>query len=354
MMNIIKSRKKGFTLIELLVVIAIIGILATLAVVALQNARKNARDAKRMADVKQIQTALELYYNDIGSYPLTGEIDESIATGSNTYMAIIPTAPTPADGDCSDEENEYTYTSSDGITYTIEFCTGSGVGGLNEGLKLASPSGIVATTPPVPWACGDNLTDSRDSNVYTTVEIDTQCWMAENLAYLPSVHSNSQFYTQGGSSLPGYGVYGYDGSDVPTAKAQDNYTTYGVLYNFFAVDQVNICPTDWHVPTDAEWTILTTYLGGTTVAGGKMKQTGTTLWTSPNTGATNESGFTALPAGYRNTVGSFSDVANDVYFWSSSVNNPNAWYRGLSYNSVGVYVSSGSQAYGFPVRCLQD
>ncbi|MDD3711263.1 MAG: FISUMP domain-containing protein [Patescibacteria group bacterium] len=330
--------------------------MATLAVVALQNARKNARDAKRMADVKQIQTALELYYNDIGSYPLTGEIDESIATGSNTYMAIIPTAPTPADGDCSDEENEYTYTSSDGITYTIEFCTGSGVGGLNEGLKLASPSGIVSTTtPPVPWACGDSLTDSRDSNVYTTVEIDTQCWMAENLAYLPVVHSNSEFQTQGGSSLPGYGVYGYDGSDVPTAKALDNYTTYGVLYNFFAVDQVSICPSGWSVPTDAQLTTLTTYLGGESVAGGKMKETGTTHWNSPNTGADNSSGFTALPAGNRDTNGSINGLGDYSIFWSSSEFGPGAsWFRGLYCSGAEVGRSGDSQAYGFSVRCLQD
>ncbi len=144
-----KSKKPAFTLIELLVVIAIIGILATLAVVSLQNARKNARDAKRIADVKQMQTALELYYNDIGQYPLTGEIDTSIATGSNTYMATVPTAPTPADGECTEGDNNYTYESANGSTYTITFCTGAGVGGLSEGIKVASPSGII--TPPEMW-----------------------------------------------------------------------------------------------------------------------------------------------------------------------------------------------------------
>lgn len=97
-----KKQRAGFTLIELLVVIAIIGILSTLAVVALQNARKSARDVKRLADVRQIQTALELYLNDWGTYPPPDEnnsLGESIATGGVTYMARVPTTPTPIDGD---------------------------------------------------------------------------------------------------------------------------------------------------------------------------------------------------------------------------------------------------------------
>ncbi len=145
-----KTKKPAFTLIELLVVIAIIGILATLAVVSLQNARKNARDAKRIADVRQMQTALELYHNDTGVYPLTGEIDSTIATGGVTYMVVVPTAPTPADGDCEESDNTYTYTSADGLTYAIGFCTGGAVSNLSAGLKEASPSGVVY----IPW-CGE-------------------------------------------------------------------------------------------------------------------------------------------------------------------------------------------------------
>ncbi|MEI7452060.1 MAG: prepilin-type N-terminal cleavage/methylation domain-containing protein [Candidatus Falkowbacteria bacterium] len=105
------KNKKAFTLIELLVVIAIIGILATIAVVALQNARAKARDARRVADVKQIQTALELFFNDKGRYPTTnefklGSVFSTSTQGTTTYMAIIPTPPTPADGGCTTANNK--------------------------------------------------------------------------------------------------------------------------------------------------------------------------------------------------------------------------------------------------------
>ncbi len=137
--------KKGFTLIELLVVIAIIGILATLAVVALQSARAGARDAKRIADVKQMQTALELYFNDWQAYPEVLEAGNSMGTSGVTYMAIIPSSPTPPDGSCTTSTYAYEQI-SDGAEYLIEFCLGSNVGGLSGGIKCAVPGGILATT----------------------------------------------------------------------------------------------------------------------------------------------------------------------------------------------------------------
>ena len=142
-----KKIKPAFTLIELLVVIAIIGILSTLAVVSLTNARQSARDTKRLADVKQIQTALELYYNDTGSYP--SSITDSIATSGITYMQTYPTAPTPADGDCSDSDNAYNYTVSgtENSSYSLTFCLGSQVNNLDAGIKEAIPGGILSILP---------------------------------------------------------------------------------------------------------------------------------------------------------------------------------------------------------------
>ncbi|MFH1232445.1 MAG: type II secretion system protein [Patescibacteria group bacterium] len=158
------KKQKGFTLIELLVVIAIIGLLSTLAVVALNNARMKARDARRVTDVKQMQTALELYYNDAGKYPA------SVATGSTTsgtclstssttpeasgftavcnpggviYMAMVPFSPTPVDAGCA-TSTDYAYTRDDdnGTTYTINYCLGAAVGEIPKGSRRATPAGI--------------------------------------------------------------------------------------------------------------------------------------------------------------------------------------------------------------------
>ena len=142
-----KTGLTGFTLIELLVVIAIIGLLATLATVALNNVRAKSRDAKRVADVKQMQTALELYFNDKGRYPLTsefavGSIFSTSSSGTTTYMTVIPTAPTPADGSCGLSDNAYSYSSSDGSAYSLNFCLGGQTGSLINGINRASAAGV--------------------------------------------------------------------------------------------------------------------------------------------------------------------------------------------------------------------
>lgn len=146
--------KKGFTLIELLVVIAIIGLLSTLAVVSLNNARAKSRDAKRVSDIKQVQTALELFYNDNNGYPTAtvtgsgGDVMPSPSTGNpawSTYMGVNPQAPTPADGSCTGGatgNNRYVYAASSSATYTITFCLGGATGQLPAGVRTATPSGI--------------------------------------------------------------------------------------------------------------------------------------------------------------------------------------------------------------------
>ncbi len=136
------EKQKGFTLIELLVVIAIIGLLSTLAVVSLNNARAKSRDSKRVADVKQIQTSLELYFNDFTSYP-----QYLTTSGMSNYLATPPKQPTPADGTCPAvaAETDYEYT-ADGsapyASYHITFCLGGRTGGLESGPRTATPAGI--------------------------------------------------------------------------------------------------------------------------------------------------------------------------------------------------------------------
>ncbi|MEY4722715.1 MAG: hypothetical protein RLZZ324_228 [Candidatus Parcubacteria bacterium] len=167
-----KTNSKGFTLIELLVVIAIIGLLSTLAVVALNSARQKSRDSKRVADVKQMQTALELYFADKNGYPAaptssaaapvgvlgvsgsnavklcdTGWI-ASAGTCNTTYMGLVPKAPTPGDNGCTvgtattAGTNDYVYSSASTSTYGIAFCLGAAVGDLGSGVRTASPNGI--------------------------------------------------------------------------------------------------------------------------------------------------------------------------------------------------------------------
>ncbi len=154
-----QRKRKGFTLVELLVVIAIIGLLSTIAFISLNRARGKARDAKRISDIRQIQSALELYYNDFSppSYPYGSGILSSAIIGS-TYVAEVPVAPTPPDGSCGGD-NSYFYQSwttqamSVGCPgagqcgwYRIKFCLGSATGGMVEGCKYASPSGIIDNT----------------------------------------------------------------------------------------------------------------------------------------------------------------------------------------------------------------
>ena len=135
-----------------------------------------------------------------------------------------------------------------------------------------------------------------------------------------------------------------------------NGPTYGKLYNWYAVnDPRGLAPIGYHVPTDAEWTVLTDYLGGATVAGGKMKEAGLCHWLTPNIDATNESLITALPGGFRYLNGTFYNIGIYGFWWSSSQDiSTLPWFRGLNYNTGGVFINYGDKTYGYSVRLIKD
>ena len=196
------------------------------------------------------------------------------------------------------------------------------------------------------------FTDMRDQHVYRSVKIGEQIWMAENLAWLPSVGPS----LAGSDSIRFYYVYGYQGSSPNEAKSTTNYTTYGVLYNWEAAKIA--CPAGWHLPGDEDWWILSDFLDneGITV-GGKMKETGTAHWLGPNTGATNESGFTALPGGERYFSGGFSGLGEYAEFWSSLeyYADPSfIWIRILSSTVSYLQPDTYDHSDGFSVRCIKN
>jgi uncharacterized protein (TIGR02145 family) len=215
-----------------------------------------------------------------------------------------------------------------------------------QGGAQVTVNGNLTITPPT-FVCGSPMTDSRDGKTYNTVLIGTQCWFAQNLNVGNSI-SNQQ--TNNGI-IEKY-CYNID---------ENNCTIYGGLYKWNEAMQYSttegakgICPTGWHLPTDAEWTTLITFLGGEAVAGGKMKETGLAHWLSPNTGATNSSGFTALPGGSSQN-GYFYSLTFSASFWSSSQSDAAyAWYRYLFYPTVSATSLTATKEYGFAVRCLQD
>ena len=198
---------------------------------------------------------------------------------------------------------------------------------------------------------GNSVTDI-DGNLYHTVTIGTQVWMLENLKVthyrnglsIPEVTDNA-----GWSGLTSGACCWYN-NDQASYK-----TDYGAFYNWYAVnDSHYLCPIGWHVPTDVEWNTLLNYLGGANVADQKLNETGTTHWQS-NSNATNESGFTALPGGYRNNVGTFYFIGTQGNWWSSSEQNSlKSYSRSIDQLFGGVSRNVLSKNSGVSVRCIKD
>lgn len=210
--------------------------------------------------------------------------------------------------------------------------------------------------------CPPTVTDI-DGNKYFTMKIGDQCWMMGNLKVthyrngdpIPNITDNGEWE---GLMTGAYCEYDNNPAYVDS---------YGRLYNWYAVDDSrNIAPDGWHVASDAEWKQLEMYLGMSqaqadtthwrgTDEGGKLKEPGTTHWQSPNTGATNESGFSALPGGFRYLDGAFGVVGSYAFFWSSTeFVSGYAWSRGLNYIVSQVARSGDDVQCGFSVRCVRD
>lgn len=219
---------------------------------------------------------------------------------------------------------------------------------------------VIATTA----LCPPTVTDI-DGNAYNTVLIGTQCWMQENLKVTHYPNGDVIPYITDNSA---WGALADNNTDDAYCYYDNNTNSdYGALYTYAAAIGDNwardnnggqgICPDGWHLPFDAEWTILSDYLGGLSVAGGKMKEAGTSHWNSPNTGATNESGFTALPGGDR-FYGDGWFISAGYYgdWWSAdySMNSYFTYIRRLTYNYASVQRSSGFKSSGLSVRCVRN
>jgi len=228
----------------------------------------------------------------------------------------------------------------------------NGIGNCNpgEGYLVKMNADDVLIYPGSSFTCGDPFTDPRDEKTYATVQIGDQCWMAENL--------NIGEMINGSENMTDNGIiekYCYDNDPA-------NCETYGGLYQWNEMMEYTttpgtqgICPSGWHLPTDGEWSVLTDFLGGESIAGGKMKETGTTHWSSPNTGATNESGFTALPGGIRSSDSHYYYLTQKAYYWSSNeYDSSGAWRRTLHRDTEEVSRNHQNKGDGFSVRCVQD
>ena len=245
--------------------------------------------------------------------------------------------------------------------------------GTSPGSNTVTVTVACAATPycALNSTCSGNITDSRDGKIYATVQIRNQCWMAGNLnvgTYVSVFTEQTNGSDNQNTSIQKY-CYG---------NAAANCNIYGGLYQWDEMmaygtgvstngpGPQGICPVGWHIPTDNEWKCLEMNLGMLqteadmtgyrgTDQGGKLKQTGTTRWTSPNTGATNSSGFTALPGGIRNYFGAFLNVGDNGYLWSATESGGAfAWFRPLDYDNTQVYRHGTSKQVGISVRCVKD
>lgn len=200
---------------------------------------------------------------------------------------------------------------------------------------------------------GQAFVNDADGNTYNVIKIGDQVWMAENLKTTRYNDGTAIPYVTDAAAWINLTTpaYCWSNNDI------GNKLVYGALYTWYTVKTGKLCPSGWHVPTDAEWTILENHLGGYAVAGGKLKETGTEHWITPNTDATNESGFTARPGGWRDgTNGGFLPLGTVAMWWTSQETTPDRpYWRELYYSSGTIYPKAGGlPSFGMAIRCVKD
>jgi uncharacterized protein (TIGR02145 family) len=278
----------------------------------------------------------------------------SINWGNGTYYLKTETDPTGG--------TNYTITGSSqllSVPYALQ--SGNGVRGISSsGDTLYLDNGKSIIIPGISQA---NKAKDGSGNYYSEVIIGAQIWMAENLRTtkyndgtdIPLITGINQWgdNTNNKTQLPMMCWYDNDQTKYTANK-------FGALYNWYAINpstngNKNVCPLGWHVPNNAEWTTLSTFLGGSSVSGGKMKSVGTLYWSSPNTDATNSSGFTALPGGFRFLNGYFEGVGVNSFWWSSTeINSANAANLVLDFNNGFSNFGNSPKENGFSIRCIKD
>jgi len=231
---------------------------------------------------------------------------------------------------------------------------------IENSLSKAKPDNSISASVPNNMQAATEegtFTDPRDGHVYQWVKIGSQIWMAENLAYLPSISPAKE----GSQTKPYFYVFGYNGANIDEAKSSGAYILYGVLYNWEA--SRNACPAGWHIPSEAEWQQLEKELGMSevqakanglrgSIAGMKMKSA--EGWNKMGNGS-NTSGLTALPGGGRYGDGSFGNAGSNGFWWSSSEYETNfSWGRGLTFDSQEVYKGVNYKDNGYSIRCIRD
>ena len=379
------SYVKGFTLIEVLLVVVIIAVLSGIVIVAINPAQQitKANNARRMSDTRTINNAIQQYtINNRGNLPggigeevkMLGTEDSGCQVSCQEHTTeaacldlsndLIPEyiADIPIDPKGSEEKTYYAVLSTSAGRIQVVSC-------LLEGEEAEE---VLA------FSCGSDFTDDREGGItYGTVEINNQCWMAENLKYLPAVSGTSTNST----TEPHYYVYDYNGTDVEAAKSEANYGTYGVLYNWPAAmagessSTLNpsgvqgVCPAGWHLPSPAEWDQLTDYLVansgywcGENSSNIAKALASTSEWNTHSTdcrvgndqASNNASGFTALPAGYF-AVTNFAGISALAGFWSSEEGtSTHSTYRFFFNSNVNVLGAGIFKERGYSVRCIKD